>query len=96
MTQHQFTEVVTDRNYYPLPVENPDLEHEALELAYSCMRAREAGNWKGGALLEAKIGMIAQRAEGTSRDMITGLQHTLIKDMARRLRDSKPQLRAVK
>ena len=86
---------ITDRDYYPLPSENRDLEFLALDLAYRCMKCREHGAWQAASLYEAKLGKVAQKAEGGSREQIEKVQETLRKDMARRPRDAKPTLRVV-
>jgi hypothetical protein len=86
---------VTDKDYLPLPVENRDLEFLALDLAYRAMKCREHGAWQAASMYEAKLGKVAQKAEGGSREQIEKVQETLRKDMARRLRDAKPQLRVV-
>lgn len=95
MATHEFSEVVTDANYRPLPVENRDLELLALDIAYRCMKSREYGHWQAASMLEAKLGKVARQAEGGSREQIEKVQDTLRRDMARRLRDVKPQLRVV-
>lgn len=86
---------ITDRDYYPLPTENRDLEFLALDLAYRAMKCREHGAWQAASLYEAKLGKVAQKADGGSRLAIEGVQQTLAKDMARRLRDNPVKLRSI-
>jgi hypothetical protein len=86
---------VTDRDYYPLPTENPDLVLSALDLAYRAMRCREAKRYDLSAAIEADLGRVCRMAYGHSRKKIEAVQQTLRDDMARRVRDSKPTLRAV-
>jgi len=86
---------ISDKDYYPLPVENRDLEFLALDIAFRCMKCREYGHWQAASMLEAKLGKVAQKAEGGSRETIEGVQQTLAKDMARRLRDNPVKLRSV-
>jgi len=86
---------ITDRDYYPLPVENRDLEFMALDIAYRCMKCREHGAWQAASMYEAKLGKVAQKAEGGSREQIEKVQQTLAKDMARRLRDNPVKLRSI-
>ena len=86
---------ITDRDYYPLPTENRDLELLALDIAYRCMKSREYGHWQAASMYEAKLGKVAQKAEGGSREQIEKVQDILRRDAARRLRDVKPTLRVV-
>lgn len=95
MSGHEFTETVTDKNYRPLPTENPDLVLSALDLAYRAMRCREAKRYDLGAAIEADLGRVARMAYGHSREKIEGIQQTLRDDMARRIRDSKQPLRVI-
>ena len=86
---------ITDANYYPLPTENRDLEFLALDLAYRAMKCREHNAWQAASMYEAKLGKVAQKAEGGSREQIEKVQDILRRDAARRLRDVKPTLRVV-
>ncbi len=96
MAAHEFSEVqITDHDYYPLPVENRDLEFEALDLAYRVMKCREAKHFALASAYEAKLAKCWLAAEGSSKESIQGVRDTLRRDMSRRLRDVKPQLRLV-
>lgn len=86
---------VTDSDYYPLPSENRDLEFLARDLAYRVMKYREHKAWQAASMYEAKLAKVELKAEGASRKEIEKVQDILRRDMARRLRDEKPQLRIV-
>lgn len=86
---------ITDTDYYPLPTENRDLEFLALDIAYRCMKCREYGHWQAASMYEAKLGKVAQKAEGGSRLEIEKVQDILRRDMARRLRDNPVKLRSI-
>ena len=83
---------VTDKDYLPLPVENRDLEFEALDLAYRVMKCREAKHFALASAYEAKLAKCWLAAEGGSKESIQKVRDTLTRDMARRIRDSKPKL----
>ena len=89
MTQHQFTEVVTDRNYYPLPVENPDLEAKAFDLAFGILKLRENRRFDLAAADAIRLGELVRAADGTSKQTIQAVIDGLAKDMQRRLCDVK-------
>jgi hypothetical protein len=89
------SDTITDRDYYPLPVENRDLVLAALDLAYRCMRCREAKRYDLSAAIEADLGRVARMAYGHTREKIEAVQQTLARDMARRLRDQPVKLRSV-
>lgn len=95
MDKHDTCQVITDKNYLPLPVENRELELEALDLAYRVMKCREAKHFDLASAYEAKLAKCWLAAEGGSKESIQGVRDTLRRDMSRRLRDVKPQLRVV-
>lgn len=85
---------ITDSDYYPLPVENRDLELKAEEIAYHIRQARKYGHWQAASMLEARLGKVAQKAEGGSREKIEGIQSGLHKHMLR-LMGVKTHLRVI-
>ena len=84
MTQHQFTEVVTDANYMPLPSENPALEIEALDLAYAILKQRENGRADLAAANECRLIALQVQAEGSSRVRIESIGRVVLRDQQRR------------
>jgi len=95
MASHEFTEVITDKNYRPLPSEAHDLQLKAVDIAYHVMIARQHKHWQAASMLEARLGKLARQAEGEGREKVEGLQETLRRDMARRLRDNPVKLRSI-
>lgn len=89
MTQHQFTEVISDKDYYPLPVENPDLEAKAFDLAFHILKLRENRRFDLAAADGIRLWNLVREADGTSRRTIQAVIDGLAKDMQRRLRDAK-------
>ena len=89
MTQHQFTEVISDKDFYPLPVENPDLEAKAFDLAFGILKLRESRRFDLAAADEIRLWNLVREADGTSKRTIRGVIDGLAKDMQRRLRDVK-------
>lgn len=94
MASQEITEV-TDRDYLPLPVDPHDVQLKALDIAWHIITCRQHKHWQAASMLEARLGKLARQAEGSSREKIEGLQQTLAKDMARRLRDNPVKLRSI-
>lgn len=94
MASQEITEV-TDRDYLPLPVDPRDVQLKALDIAWHIITCRQHKHWQAASMLEAKLGRMAREADGGSRLAIEGVQQTLAKDMARRLRDNPVKLRSI-